>query len=145
MNTAPIMNGPRHRPNDPRTPPPMNRSVLYIEDDPNNIRLVERLLHKRRPDTELHVATTGRDGITAAISEHPALILLDNRLPDATGAEVLRQLTSAEATTAIPVVIVSGDTGKAIATELLTTGAAGFLVKPYDIHKLMAIIDRHLP
>jgi CheY-like chemotaxis protein len=123
----------------------MNRSVLYIEDDPNNIRLVERLLLKRRADTELHVATNGRDGITAAISEQPALILLDNRLPDATGAEVLRQLTSADATTAIPVVMVSGDSGQATASELLAAGAADFLVKPYDINQLMTIIDRYLP
>ena len=123
----------------------MNRSVLYIEDDPGNIRLVERLLLKRRPGTELHVATNGRDGITAAISERPALILLDNRLPDATGTEVLRQLTSTEATAAIPVVIVSGDSGQAIASELLAAGAAGFLVKPYDIHQLIAVIHRYLP
>jgi CheY-like chemotaxis protein len=122
----------------------MNRSVLYIEDDPDNIRLVERLL-KRRPDTELHVATNARDGITAAISEHPALILLDNHLPDATGTEVLHQLTSAQATTAIPVVIVSGDTGRTIASELLAAGAADFLVKPYDIHQFIAIVDRYLP
>jgi CheY-like chemotaxis protein len=123
----------------------VNRSVLYIEDDPDNIRLVQRLLLKRRPDTELHVAANARDGVTAAISEQPALILLDNRLPDATGGEVLRQLASAEATTTIPVVIVSGDSGKAIAGELLATGAADFLVKPYDIHQLIAVIDRYLP
>ena len=122
----------------------MNRSMLYIEDDPDNIRLVERLL-KRRPHIGLHVASNGRDGITAAITEQPALILLDNHLPDATGAEVLRQLASTEATTAIPVVIVSGDSGQAIATELLATGASGFLEKPYDIHHLMALIDRYLP
>jgi CheY-like chemotaxis protein len=118
--------------------------VLYIEDDPDNIRLVERVL-KRRPHIGLRVASNARDGITAAISEQPALILLDNHLPDATGAEVLRQLASAEATAAIPVVIVSGDSGKAIATELLATGASGFLEKPYDIHHLMALIDRYLP
>lgn len=122
----------------------MNRSVLYIEDDPDNIRLMERLL-KRRPDIGLHVASNARDGIAAAIGEQPALILLDNHLPDATGAKVLRQLASAEATAAIPVVVVSGDSGRAIATELLATGASGFLEKPYDIHHLMAIIDRYLP
>jgi CheY-like chemotaxis protein len=122
----------------------MNRSVLYIEDDPDNIRLVERVL-TRRPHIGLHVASNARDGVSAAISEQPALILLDNHLPDATGAEVLRQLASAEATAAIPVVIVSGDSGKAIATELLATGASGFLEKPYDIHHLMALIDRYLP
>jgi CheY-like chemotaxis protein len=123
----------------------MNRSVLYIEDDLDNFCLVEQVLLKRRPDTEVHMATNGHDGITAAISEQPALILLDNRLPDATGAEVLRQLAAAEATTAIPVVIVSGNTVSATASELLAAGAADFLVKPYDIHQLMTIIDRYLP
>ena len=40
---------------------------------------------------------------------------------------------------------VSGDTGRALASELIANGAADFLVKPYDIHQLMAIIDRYLP
>jgi CheY-like chemotaxis protein len=123
----------------------MNRSVLYIEDDLDNFCLVEQVLLKRRPDTEVHMASNGRDGITAAISEQPALILLDNRLPDATGAEVLHQLAAAEATAAIPVVIVSGNTVSATASELRAAGAADFLVKPYDIHQLMTIIDRYLP
>ncbi len=98
----------------------------------------------RRPHIKLHMAATARDGITAAVSEQPALILLDNRLPDATGAEVLRKLASAEATAGIPVVIVSG-AGQEVANELLAIGAAGFLVKPYDIRQVMAIIDRFLP
>jgi CheY-like chemotaxis protein len=123
----------------------MNCSVLYIEDDPNNIRLVERLLLKRRPDAQLHMATNGRDGIAAAISEQPALILLDNHLPDATGSEILRQLAAAEATAGIPVVMVSGDSGQAIASELIAAGAADCIVKPYDIYQLMTVIDRYLP
>jgi CheY-like chemotaxis protein len=121
----------------------MNRSVLYIEDDPDNIRLVERLLLKSRPDTELHTATNGRDGITAAISEQPALILLDNRLPDATGGEVLRRLASSEATAAIPVVVISGASAKT-GDELLAAGAAEFLPKPFDVDQLMAMIDRYI-
>jgi CheY-like chemotaxis protein len=59
--------------------------MLYIEDDDNNISLVKALL-KRRPEIELLVAMNGRDGIQAAIDKQPALILLDNRLPDATGS-----------------------------------------------------------
>jgi DNA-binding response OmpR family regulator len=90
------------------------------------------------------VATNGRDGINAAIGEQPALILLDNRLPDATGTDVLHQLASAKATAGIPVVIVSGDSGQATASELLALGASGFLAKPFDIHELIAI-DRYLP
>jgi CheY-like chemotaxis protein len=121
----------------------MSSTVLYIEDDASNIRLVERLL-MRRPSIELRVATSGRAGIQAAIDHQPALILLDNRLPDATGAEVLRQLSAGQATARIPVVVLSGDSGAA-ARELLEVGAAEFLAKPFDVHQFMTMIDRYLP
>ena len=75
--------------------------MVYIEDDDNNISLVKALLLKRRPQIGLRVATNGRDGVQAAIDE-PALILLDNRLPDATGSEILRKLASLPATAGIP-------------------------------------------
>lgn len=121
----------------------MNHAVLYIEDNPDNIHLVERLVN-RHTQAGLHVATNARDGIKAAIDLRPALILLDNRLPDATGREVLSQLKSSAATAGIPVVIVSGDSA-GTAGELLALGAADFLAKPFDIHQFMAIIDRYLP
>jgi CheY-like chemotaxis protein len=122
---------------------PVNHTMLYIEDDENNIVLVERLL-RRRPRIELHVAMNGRDGVQAAIDKQPGLILLDNRLPDATGGEILRELTSATATAAIPVVVLSGDSGEVI-DELLANGAAESVAKPFDIHQFMAIMDRYLP
>jgi CheY-like chemotaxis protein len=123
---------------------PANRVVLYIEDDQSNATLVAKLL-TRRPHTKLHIATTARDGIQAAIDRQPALILLDNRLPDATGAETLRKLASAQLTASIPVIIISGDSGIGASGELRAAGAVGFLAKPYDIHQFLAIIDRYLP
>ena len=121
----------------------MNHTLLYIEDDEDNIAWFEALL-KRRPQIELHVAMNGRDGVKAAIDEQPGLILLDNRLPDATGGEILRELASAAATAAIPVVVFSGDSDEVI-DELLASGAAESVAKPFDIHQFMAIIDRYLP
>jgi CheY-like chemotaxis protein len=121
----------------------MNHALLYIEDDEDNISLVQALL-KRRPHIELHVATNGRDGIQAAIDKRPGLILLDNRLPDATGAEILRKLASGTATAAIPVVAFSSDSDDVI-NELLANGAAESVAKPFDIHQFMAIIDRYFP
>jgi CheY-like chemotaxis protein len=121
----------------------MNRIVLYIEDDASNIRLIERLI-QRRPQTELHVATSARDGVEAATEEHPDLILLDNHLPDGTGDDVLRQLASSAATADIPVVIVTGDSAGGTADELIALGAAEVLVKPYDIHHFLAMMDRRL-
>jgi len=117
--------------------------MLYIEDNENNIELVEALL-RRRPHIDLHVAMNGRDGVQAAVDKQPGLILLDNRLPDATGGEILRELAAAAATAAIPVVVLSSDTDELI-DELLASGAAESVGKPFDIHQFMAMIDRYLP
>jgi CheY-like chemotaxis protein len=122
---------------------PMNHAVLYIEDDDNNISLVEALL-RRRPHIELQVAMNGRDGVQAAIDNQPGLILLDNRLPDATGSEILQELGSTSATAAIPVVVLSSDPDELI-DQLLANGAAEAVPKPFDIHLFMAMIDRYLP
>src|SRR5579859_785360 len=107
-------------------------TLLYIEDDASNVRLVERIL-RRRPDIEVHVAVTGMAGVEAALKLRPALILLDNRLPDASGLEILARLSRDSATSDVPVVILSGDTGQAITRELREAGAAGFIPKPFDI------------
>jgi CheY-like chemotaxis protein len=121
----------------------VKHALLYIEDDENNIYLVERLL-KRRPHIELHVARNGRDGVQAAIGKQPYLILLDNRLPDATGGEILAELAATTATATIPVVAFSSDSGDII-DQLLANGATESVAKPFDIHQFLAIIDRYLP
>jgi CheY-like chemotaxis protein len=123
----------------------MNAVVLYIDDSDDNIFLLRRLFKRTRPDIELHTTMTGADGMRAAIDASPALILLDNRLPDISGEQVLRQLAAAPATAAIPVIILSGDSNPVIVSDLLAAGAADFLVKPFDVHQLLATIGRYLP
>jgi CheY-like chemotaxis protein len=121
----------------------LNQAMLYIEDNESNISLVQALL-KRRPHIELHIATNGHDGVQAALDKQPGLILLDNRLPDATGGEILRELASAAATAAIPVVMLSSDSDE-ILNALSASGAAEAVPKPFDIHQFMDMIDRYLP
>jgi CheY-like chemotaxis protein len=58
--------------------------------------------------------------------------------------QVLRQLAAEPATTAVPVVILSGDIGRSTVDGLLAAGAAGFLAKPFDIADFGAVIERHL-
>jgi CheY-like chemotaxis protein len=122
----------------------MTGAVLYTDDNPDNILIVQPPLKRARPDIPLHTASTGRDGTRAAIDSRPALVLLGNRLPDTSGEQVLRQLAADPATAAIPVIILSGDSGKATVRELLASGAADFLAKPFDIRQLLAIIGRYL-
>ena len=122
----------------------MNGVILCVDDNEDNVFLLQHLFKRRYPDIQLHTAMTGRDGIKAAIDDQPALILLDNRLPDVNGEQVLRQLAATPATAAIPVVILSGDWNPATVNDLLAAGAADFLAKPFDIHQLLAIIGRFL-
>ena len=130
-------------PSRPQKASPVKRTILDIEDHAVTRRLVERMLLKFRPHIELHLAANACDGVKAAIDEPPALILLDNHLPDATGGEVLRQLASCEATAGIPVIVISGDSAKT-GDELLAIGASEFLPKPFDIDQLMTMIDRYI-
>jgi CheY-like chemotaxis protein len=119
-------------------------TVLYVEDNDNNIRLVERIL-QRRIAVDLVVAMTGVQGLRMAQANPPRLILLDRRLPDMHGDEVLRELKAGDHTAAIPVVVLSGDAEQDHAAGVLALGADGFLSKPFDIHQFLAIVDRFCP
>jgi DNA-binding response OmpR family regulator len=120
----------------------MTDTVLYVEDNDDNIHLVKLIL-KRRTTVDLVVATTGRHGLQLAQDTLPRLILLDRRLPDLHGNEVLRQLKTSTLTANIPVVMLSGDTTSEHATETLHLGAAEYLPKPFDVQQLLAIVDRY--
>ena len=143
MNTARGVHPPEAPPPRPATAGPVNRKVLHIEDQELTRRLIERLLGKLRPQTELREAANAREGIKAAAAEQPALILLDNRLPDTTGGKILQELASSSATAAIPVVILTGDSDEVI-DELLASGAAESVAKPFDFRQFLEIIDRYL-
>jgi CheY-like chemotaxis protein len=122
----------------------MSDTVLYVEDNEDNIRLVERIL-QRRPHVDLVVAPTGADGVRAARQSLPSVVLLDRRLPDMPGTEVLRRLKADGPTAGIPVLVLSGDSAADAAREVLDLGASGFLAKPFDIGELLRMIDEYCP
>jgi CheY-like chemotaxis protein len=117
--------------------------VLHIEDNYSNLKLVERVL-EHRPDVRLAEARTGGTGLALAEELVPALILLDLRLPDMPGADVLHLLRASESMRGIPVVVISAEARPAEADRLLAGGADDFLVKPIDIGALLDVVDRML-
>jgi CheY-like chemotaxis protein len=114
--------------------------VLYIEDDPVNFTLVERILEFRPTLTLMH-ARTGNDGVELAHTYRPRLILLDLNLPDMHGSEVLRRLQNQAETAAVPVVVLSADATPSQIERLLTAGARNYLTKPFDIDPFLAVVD----
>lgn len=118
-------------------------TVLYVEDNPANLKLVAQLLEKRLK-VELLSAHSAKLGLDLAFAHKPDLILLDINLPGMDGYEVLKRLREEEATRHIPVVAV---TANAMPRDIERGKAAGFddyLTKPLDVVRFVALVERML-
>lgn len=115
--------------------------VLHVEDNLSNLKLVERIL-ARRPEVELREVRTGAEALQLARTLRPSLVLLDLRLPDMSGEDVLVGLRESPATRDTPVVVVSAEARPAEADRLLAAGADEFLVKPIDVAAFLEVVDR---
>ena len=123
--------------------PQRPRTILYIEDNVSNLRLVESIL-SRRPGFNVLSAMQGRVGVDLARDHRPDLILLDRHLPDITGEQVFRLLQDDPRTRAIPVVILSADAIVGGMQALLDSGVRAYLTKPLDVRRLLDLIDETL-
>jgi signal transduction histidine kinase len=117
-----------------------SRTVLYIEDNLSNLKLIERLL-ARRPGVRLISAALGSLGLELARQHRPDLILLDLHLPDLPGREVLARLQADPATSHSPVVVVSADATPGEIGRLRSAGARDYLTKPLDVRQFLAVVD----
>jgi CheY-like chemotaxis protein/nitrogen-specific signal transduction histidine kinase len=117
-----------------------SHKLLHIEDNPSNLRLIERIL-AGRDDVVVVSAMQGRFGIELARQHQPALILLDLHLPDISGEEILRRLREDPMTSSIPVVMVTADATAGQVQRLLSAGAVAYLTKPLDVTMLLSVID----
>jgi CheY-like chemotaxis protein len=131
-------------PTAPGGPAPSRRgTVLYIEDNPSNLRLIERVLAER-PAVQLIAAMQGRLGLALAREHRPDLILVDLHLPDISGEDVLREIEADPELKATPVIIVSADATPRQRTRLLAMGARAYLTKPLDVAELLGLLDATL-
>jgi signal transduction histidine kinase/ActR/RegA family two-component response regulator len=119
-------------------------TVLYIEDNPANIKLVRRIL-ARRPNVVLLAEREGRAGLAVAGRVHPDLILLDLNLPDIGGEVVLQRLRAEPTTRSIPVIVISADATPGQVGRLKASGAQDYMTKPFDIDALLAAVDAVVP
>jgi PAS domain S-box-containing protein len=135
---------PAEAPTAPLSVGDVSGTILYIEDNASNVRLVERLLKQRRPAIRLLHASDGMIGIDMALAHKPDLIFLDLHLPDTPGDEVLRRLWEDTRTRGIPVAVLSADATLSQSRRLIATGAKAYLTKPLDVSRMLALIDERL-
>ena len=141
---APLTAAPRAAA-EPGAVPPATRSssVLYVEDNPANLLLVQSIL-ERRPAIRLLSARDGLSGVALARSARPDLILMDIDLPDISGIEARLLLAADPDTAHIPVIALSAN---AMLHDIEKARAAGFfhyLTKPVKVAELLATLDAAL-
>ncbi len=120
--------------------PACRGTVLYVEDNTSNVRLMERVL-ERRPGVALRHAPNGAAAVALARTARPDLVLLDLHLPDMSGEEVLRQLWEDIDLRRIPVAVLSADATPGQTRRLLAAGAIAYLTKPLNIAQVLRLVD----
>ncbi len=117
----------------------MKEKILFVDDDPDIVRLVKETLLDE--GFEFVSAEDGEGGIREAGKSHPDLIILDMQLPDIDGFEICRRLKADEGCKHIPIIMLTGkfkETSDKV--EGLVDGADDYVLKPFDTQELLARI-----
>jgi PAS domain S-box-containing protein len=132
--------GVRHRADTPdpvpAEPTSAHRQVLYVEDEPLNVLLMQELF-KARPQWALQIAIDGQAGLAAARAERPDLLLIDMNLPDMNGLELIRALRADPRTAALQCIALSADAMQAQIDAALAAGFDGYWTKPINVASIL--------
>lgn len=120
--------------------PGHEHTVLYIEDNPANLRLVTQLLERMN---NIHVWSAHEPvlGLELAAEHKPDLILLDINLPGMDGFEVLKHLRQQEATRNTPIIAISANAMPRDIEKGLAAGFDAYITKPVDVSALLHAVD----
>ncbi|HWE60855.1 MAG TPA: response regulator [Chloroflexota bacterium] len=118
------------------------KTILVVEDNPVNMRLVRLLL--RTHGFGVQEATAGQEALNWLRQERPDLILLDMQLPGLDGFTLAAMLKSDAHTRTIPLVAITAFAMKGDAERVLAAGCDAYLAKPIDDAALLEVIERCL-
>ncbi len=117
-------------------------SILIVEDNPMNLKLVRVLLVGAGYD--VHAAGDAHEAMAALHTVRPGLILMDLQLPGIDGLELTRQLKADPATAAIPVVAMTAYAMSGDEHRARSAGCDGYVTKPIDTRTLPGLVARYL-
>lgn len=116
--------------------------VLCVDDDDDLTRIIKARLKPHQ--VEVTRASGGKDGLEAALSDSPNVVITDLGMPNGDGEFLLRHLKSRPSTASIPVVVISGLDDESRKAQVHNLGAAAILHKPFSFHDLFAELELHL-
>lgn len=123
-------------------PSPMESSckrILLVEDDDSNRQMLGDYL--TLIGYEVHSVATGTECLVAIGKLRPNLILLDLKLPDISGYELLEELKAHPEWSCIPVIVISAYAFRSDQAKALALGARHYLVKPIELEQLIQAIE----
>jgi len=120
----------------------MSSHVLIVDDEPDILFMIRMILRSEGYDV---VSASGVEEARAELSEaDPALVLLDLRLGDGEGWDVLRDLREAGRLEHVPVVILSAHATPSTIRRALDEGASGYVTKPFVTSELIGTVRQHV-
>jgi len=119
----------------------LGERVLIVEDNEKNMKLVRDVLQATGYRTL--EATTGEEAVELALSQAPALVLMDVQLPGIDGVEALERLRQNERTASIPVLALTAQAMSGDRERFLEAGFDGYLAKPVDVGELIDTVREH--
>jgi two-component system cell cycle response regulator DivK len=119
----------------------LGERVLIVEDNEKNMKLVRDVLQATGYSTL--EATTGEEAVELALSQAPALVLMDVQLPGIDGVEALERMRQNERTASIPVLALTAQAMSGDRERFLEAGFDGYLAKPVDVRKLIEAVREH--
>jgi DNA-binding response OmpR family regulator len=114
------------------------RRVLVVDDD----AFLHITLRLEYPDLDLLEAARCREGLDQAVAERPDLIIVDERLPDGSGIDLVRQIRTHPKLHRTPIMVVTAGHDEALRRQVVVAGADEYLPKPIEVDDLRAHIDR---
>ena len=120
----------------------MDAKILYVEDNPMNVKLVHRML--KFSGYDVSDADNGADGLHLANHDSPDLILLDIDLPDMDGLDVARRIKATPHLRHTPIVALTAHSGPEDRKAALRAGCDGYLPKPVSRSDLLRTVQHYL-
>lgn len=121
---------------------PTPSDIMIIDDSPDNLSLLTRILHRR--GYEVRAYTQGSSALAAACIHPPDLILLDIIMPELDGFMVCERLKSADITCQVPVIFMSALSQKEDKLRAFQSGGVDYIVKPFQPDEILARVETHL-
>jgi CheY-like chemotaxis protein len=121
----------------------MDRTILVVDDNEANLRLINAMLKTRGYD--LMEARSGEAALDILAAQQPSLVLMDVQMPGLSGIDVARTIRSMPTLTDVPLIAITAMAMKGDREEILAAGFNDYLAKPYKMGELLSLVARWLP